>query len=158
MRGPILILDKDLRIISVNESFYKVFKVESINTEGKFIYETGEGEWNIPALRRLLEDIIPEDTFFKGFEVTRNFPLIGDKTMILSARQIHLKEDNNKEVFPSMIFVSMEDVTEMMLIAETLALHTTKLEEKITKKTQKLEMNIERLEKEIKELKNNKFN
>lgn len=156
MQGPILILDKDLKIIAVNESFYRVFQVEPKDTEGKFIYEIEKGVWDIPALRRLLEDILPQDTFFKSFEVARNFSLIGNKTMILSARKIHLKEESSRELPSSMIFLSMEDVTEMMIIAEALALHINKLEEKITKKTHKLESNIERLEKEINELKNKK--
>ena len=71
MRGPILILDKDLRVMAVNESFYRMFKVEPKNTENKFIYEILGGQLNISALRKLLEEILPQNTFFKSFEITR---------------------------------------------------------------------------------------
>ena len=94
VREPVLILDKDLRIMSANESFYRTFQVESKDTEGQVVYKLGNGQWNIPALRKLLEDILPKNTFFKGFEVTHEFPFIGRKVMILNARQIHLKEDS----------------------------------------------------------------
>src|SRR5580698_6305371 len=69
VREPILILDKDLRVMAANESFYRMFQVESKDTEKRIIYELGNGQWNIPALRKLLEDILPKNTFFKGFEV-----------------------------------------------------------------------------------------
>jgi chemotaxis protein methyltransferase CheR len=157
MRGPILILDKDLRVMAVNESFYRMFKVEPKNTENKFIYEILGGQLNIPALRKLLEDILPQNTFFKSFEITRKFPLIGSKTMILNAHQIYLKENNDRELFSPMIFLVMEDVTEMMAVAESIAFHSSKIEEKLSKHTKKLEKNIEKLEKEIKKLKKKKL-
>ncbi|MFA6393058.1 MAG: PAS domain-containing protein [Candidatus Paceibacterota bacterium] len=156
MNGPIIILDKDLRVMAVNESFYRMFKVEPKETEGKFIYEILGRKLNIPALRKLLEDILPENTFFKSFEITKDFSSIGNKTMILNAHQIYLKESNDRASFSPMIFLVMEDVTEMMAVAETIALHASKLEDKITKYTKKLEKNIEKLEKEIKKIKNKK--
>ena len=128
MREPILILDKELRVMAANESFYQTFRVESYDTEGKTVYELGNGQWNIPALRKLLKDILPKNTFFKGFEVAHEFPFIGRKVMILNARQIHLKEDTASELSPSIILLALEDVTEMMAIAETLANHTKRLE------------------------------
>ena len=154
VREPILILDKDLRIMSANESFYRTFQVESKDTEGQVVYKLGNGQWNIPALRKLLEDILPKNTFFKGFEVTHEFPFIGRKVMILNARQIHLKEDSDSEQFPPIILLAIEDVTDMMVVAETLAVHVKELAAKNAEQTHKLEINIERLEKEINELKN----
>ena len=122
VREPILILDKDLCVLAANESFYRTFQVEEKDTEKKLIFELGNGQWNIPALRKLLEDILPQNTFFKGFEVTHEFPLIGRRAMILNARQIHFKkEEAGLELFPPIILLAMEDVTEMMVIAETLA-------------------------------------
>src|ERR1041385_8179391 len=59
VRQPILILDKNLRVLAANESFYQTFQVESKNTEKKVIYDLGNGQWDIPALRKLLEDILP---------------------------------------------------------------------------------------------------
>ena len=149
VREPVLILDKDLRVMAANESFYRAFQVQPQDTESRVVYELGNGQWNIPALQKLLEDILPKNTFFKGFEVTHEFPFIGRKVIILNARQIHSKED----VFQPIILLAMEDVTEIMLVAETLASHANQMGTKLAQQTQKLEIHIGRLEKEINELK-----
>lgn len=151
VREPILILDKDFCVMAANESFYRTFQVEPKDTTNRIVYELGNGQWNIPALRKLLEDILPKNTFFKGFEVIHEFPLIGRKIMILNARQIHFKDDT---AYPPIILLAIEDVTEMMIVAETLAGHANQLEAKLAERTQKLEVHIHRLEKEIEELKN----
>jgi len=91
VREPILILDNKLRVMAANESFYRTFQVSAKDTEERIIYELGNGQWNIPGLRKLLEDILPKNSFFKEFEVTHIFPVIGRKVMILNARQIHFK-------------------------------------------------------------------
>jgi len=143
MREPVLILDKDLHVMAANECFYQTFQVEQKNTEKKSVYELGNGQWNIPSLRKLLEDILPKNTFFKGFEVAHDFPSIGHKIMILNARQIH------SEKFPPIIMLAMEDVTEMMAVAEALALRTNQFEAKLTEQTQKLGMQMERIEREM---------
>lgn len=148
VREPILILDKDLRVMAANEPFYQTFQVEAEDTEKKIVYELGNGQWNIPALRQLLEDILPKNTFFKGFEVTHEFPLIGRKVMILNARQIHSKKNT---AFPPIILLAMEDVTEMMAIAENLAKHTNQFEAKIMERTRQMEVHIFALEKKINE-------
>jgi len=150
VREPILILDQDLRVMAASESFYQTFQVEPKDTEKNIVYELGNGQWDIPALRKLLEDVLPKNTFFKGFEVAHEFPSIGRKVMILNARQIHIKEDTS---FPPIILLAIEDVTEMMLIAETLAIHTKQTETKLMERTNKLETQIGRLEKEINALK-----
>ena len=150
VREPILILDKDLRVMMANEPFYRTFQVEPKDTERKIVYELGNGQWNIPALKKLLEDILPQNTFFKGFEVAHEFPLIGRKVMILNARRIHFKGD---AAFPPIILLAIEDVTEMMAVAETLAGHANQVDAKFTEQTQKLERYIGRLENEINELK-----
>jgi len=153
VREPILILDENLRVMTTNESFYRTFQVEHRDTEGRIIYELGNGQWNIPALRKLLEDILPKNTFFKGFEVAHDFPFIGKKVMILNARQIHFKEDTALEIFPSIIMLAMEDVTEIMAVAGTLAGHANYLESRFVDRAHKLETHIGKLEKEIKALK-----
>jgi len=150
VREPVLILDKDLRVMAANESFYNVFQVEPKNTEKKVVYELGNGQWDIPALRKLLEDILPKNTFFKGFEVSHEFPVIGQKVMILNARQIHVQGDDS---FPPIILLAMEDVTEIMIVAETLASHSKNVESKLTARTNKLETTVGQLEKEINRLK-----
>ena len=153
VREPILILDKDLHVMAANEPFYRMFQVEAKNTEGKVVYELGNGQWNIPALRKLLEDILPKNTFFKGFEVSHDFPSIGRKIMILNAREIHCKEDPTLEPCPPIILLAMEDITEMMGVAEMLAKHTKEFQEKMEERTEKLGTHIQDLKSEIVELK-----
>jgi PAS domain-containing protein len=155
VREPVLILDKELRVMTANEAFYRMFQVEPKDTEGKVVYELGNGQWNIPSLQKLLEDILPKNTFFKGFEVAHEFPSIGRKVMILNARQIHPKREATTGVFPPIILLAIEDVTEMMVVAETLASHANHLEAKHVERTEKLEIHIGRLEKEINKLKIN---
>jgi len=155
VREPVLVLDKDFRVLVANEPFYRTFHVEPADTESKIVYELGDGQWNIPALKKLLEDVLPKNAFFKGFEVIHDFPFIGHKVMVLNARQIHFaKQDGaTSEAFPPIILLAIEDITEMMVIAETLVGHTKQLEAKLTEKTEKLEDYIKKLEKEIKVIK-----
>ena len=153
VREPVLILDHDLKVMAANESFYRMFQVEVKDTENKIVYELGNGQWNIPALKKLLEDILPQNTFFKGFEVAHNFPVIGHKIMILNARQIRSKEENAKKMLPPIILLAMEDVTDMMIVADALASHANQVEANFTAKTKKLGLHINRLEIEINELK-----
>jgi PAS domain S-box-containing protein len=86
VREPLLVLDPELRVRSANRSFYETFKVEPAETEGRSIYELGDGQWNIPALRTLLEEILPLHFSFEDFEVEHDFSHIGPKTMLLNAR------------------------------------------------------------------------
>lgn len=129
LREPVLVLDKDFKIMAANECFYKTFKVLEKDTEGKVVYKLGNGQWNIPALKKLLEDILPKHTFFKGFEVSHEFPKIGRKIMILNARQIHVKD--NKAGTGSIILLAMEDLTEMMVVAEMLSDHANMIKAKL---------------------------
>ncbi len=154
VREPILVLDKDLRVLTANETFYRMFQVEQKDTEGKIVYKLGNGQWNIPALRKLLEEILPQNTFFKGFEMTHDFQFIGRKSMVLNARQIHTVENGNPPLLPPMIFLAMEDTTAIMAVAETLAVHVKELAAKNADRTLKLEMYVEKLEKQIKTQKN----
>jgi nitrogen-specific signal transduction histidine kinase len=147
---PVLILDKNFSVMAANESFYRTFQVEPKDTEKRIVYELGNGQWNIPALRKLLEDILPKNSFFKGFEVTHDFPSIGRKAMILNARQIHVEDDT---AFPPIILLAIEDVTEMMSVAESLANHTKLMEVELAIRASKSEKRIGKLEKEINKLK-----
>jgi len=150
VREPVLVLDKNLSVMAANESFYRTFQVDATDTENTLVYELGNGQWNIPALRKLLEEILPKNTFFKGFEVSHEFPYIGRKVMLLNARQIHIEED---ETFPSIILLAIEDVTEIMAVAETLALHTKNMEASILVRTETLEVQVTKLEKEFDRIK-----
>lgn len=149
VREPVLILDKNLSVMTANESFYRLFQVEPKNTENKLVYELGNGQWDIPALRKLLEDILPENTFFKGFEVSHKFPIIGHKNMLLNARQIHTKDD----AFPPIILLAMEDVTELMGVAEMLAGRTNHFETETDERVRELETATKKLEKDIARMK-----
>lgn len=153
MREPVLILDKNLKILAANESFYDLFQVKPSDTEDKTVYELGNGQWDIPRLRKLLDDILAKDTFFKGFEVEHEFPIIGRKTIILNARHIYSKHTRAAKWFPPIIMLAMEDITGIMTIANTLASHTNNLEKTLAERTRVLEAKIEILEKHIKRAK-----
>lgn len=156
VQEPVLILDKDFRVLAANGPFYQMFQVEQKDTENKLVYDLGNGQWDIPDLRKLLKNILPNNTFFKGFEVAHNFPSIGHKVMILNARQIHFKKNESADtLFPPIILLAIEDISDMMLIAETIADHSNKLEAKLMEQTEKLERYIGKLEKEINGLKKN---
>jgi two-component system CheB/CheR fusion protein len=106
-RDPLLVLRSDLIVESANRAFYKTFKVKPAETEGRLIYELGGRQWDIPQLRRLLEEIIPRDSFFNDFEVAHELPGIGLRTMLLNARRL-----GNPEGGPERILLGIEDVTE----------------------------------------------
>src|SRR5688572_16377289 len=93
LREPFLILDKDLKVLSANRTFYLTFQVAQEETEGKRVYDLGNGQWDIPKLKILLEDILPKNTHFEDFKVEHEFPKIGHKIMILNARQVHTTGD-----------------------------------------------------------------
>jgi two-component system CheB/CheR fusion protein len=88
VREPLLVLDGKLNIISANKSFYDTFQVGIDDTIGKFLYDLGDRQWDIPRLRQRLEEIIPQNTSFEGFEVVHDFPNIGRKKMLLHARRV----------------------------------------------------------------------
>lgn len=150
LREPILILDKNLCVMAANEPFYRTFQVDARETEGKNVYELGNGQWNIPALRKLLEEILPNNTFFKGFEVVHTFPSIGRKVMFLSARQIHTVHNGKAKNHPPIILLAIEDVTEMMNVADTLAGQVRKFETSFNERTERLETIVEKLIKDLK--------
>jgi two-component system, chemotaxis family, CheB/CheR fusion protein len=85
---PLLVMDGDFKVISANRSFYQYFHVAVADTVGRKIYELGNSQWNIPALRELLEIILPRDQAVKGFLVEHNFPVIGHQKIQLNARRI----------------------------------------------------------------------
>lgn len=107
VREPLLVLDSGLRVVKVNRSFYDSFKVTPEETIGNFIYDLGNRQWDIPKLRTLLEDILPKDDMFDGYEVEHEFPGIGHKSMILNARRIH-----QEGLGAQMVLLAIEDITE----------------------------------------------
>ncbi len=107
VREAIVVLDARLRVVSANHSFYQTFQVSPEETEGRLIYELGNHQWDIPELRRLLEEIVPRNNVFNDFEVMHDFPGLGCKTMRLNARKL-VRPGNHTE----MLLLAIEDVTE----------------------------------------------
>lgn len=106
IKQSLVVLDKMLSVVMANASFYNTFEVTREETEGVVIYEIGNGQWNIEKLRYLLEKIIPDSKQVNDYEVTHNFEHIGEKVMLLNAREI-LRQDNRQEV----ILLAIEDIT-----------------------------------------------
>ena len=106
VREPLLILDTTLRVRSANRAFYQTFQVSLRETEDHLIYELGNGQWDIPVLRNLLEDIVPLSSVFNDFELEHNFPVIGRRVMLLNARKLQAGHHGE------LLVLAMEDVTE----------------------------------------------
>ncbi|MFZ0448830.1 MAG: PAS domain S-box protein, partial [Desulfatiglandaceae bacterium] len=104
---PFLVLDLDLRILKVNHFFCETFKIAPEKTTGNFIYDLGNRQWDIPKLRRLLEDIISKDHKFENFEVEHIFPSIGRRIMMLNGRRLKQHGTGSQ-----MILLCIEDITE----------------------------------------------
>jgi two-component system CheB/CheR fusion protein len=112
---PLLVLDKNLRIKTANDAFYKTFRVNEKETEAVLVYDLGNKQWNIPELRTLLENILPEKSVFNNFEVTHTFSSIGERVMLLNAREVV-----NKKKLEKLILLSIEDITERKKAQELL--------------------------------------
>ena len=106
IREPLLVLDPDLRVIAASRSFYRTFAVTPRKTEGQLVFDLGDGQWNIPKLRALLEDIIPKRRTVESYEVEHEFPSIGRRVMLLNGRRVF---DENGAA--TAILLAIEDVT-----------------------------------------------
>ncbi len=106
IREPLLVLNRNLRVKQANQSFYRTFRVSEAETEGTLVYDLGNRQWNIPQLRTLLEHILPEKSTFSDFEITHYFTEIGERIMLLNAREIV-----NKKSADRLILLSIEDIT-----------------------------------------------
>ena len=151
IREPLMVLDSDLKVVKANRSFYQRFNVKPDETEGTLIYDLGNRQWNIPKLRDLLENILPQNSIFTDFEVEHQFETIGLKIMLLNARRIYSDVEQTQ-----LILLAIEDVTEREY-------YKRHLEEMVEKRTAELRLAREKAEKrkqiaetalsEIKELK-----
>jgi PAS domain S-box-containing protein len=112
VREPLIVLDADLKVISANKSFYRSFKVNPKETQGRLIYDLGNRQWNIPKLRKLLEEILPKSTTIENYEVEHDFKTIGPKRMLLNARRIESTQ---------MILLAIEDITERKKVEQITA-------------------------------------
>jgi PAS domain S-box-containing protein len=123
VREAILILDENMRVLSANRSFFTTFKVDSATTIGSLLYDLGNGQWNIPYLRVLLEDVLPKNDTVDDYKIEHTFESIGQKTMLLNACKI--REKNND--LP-IILLAIEDITERREIEKGLEKYRQELE------------------------------
>ena len=117
MREPLLVLTADLRVCQANRSFFRTFHVTAEQTLNRLVYELGNQQWDIPALRKLLEEVLPQNTSFEDFEVTHDFESVGQKVMLVNARRIY--REQNKTQF---ILLAFEDITERRRAEHELAI------------------------------------
>ena len=112
---PLLVLEKNLRVVTANEAFYARFQVNAAETEGELIYALGSGQWNIPGLRDLLDDILRTHSSFDNYEVEHDFEHIGPRVMLLNARRMEVEHGG-----PQRIILVIEDITDRKRAEEAL--------------------------------------
>ena len=117
LREPFLVLDQTLRVVTANHSFYQNFHVAADETQGRFVYDLGNRQWDIPKLRTLLEEVLPQNHTIQDFEVEHNFSNVGRKVMLLNACRIR-KPGLDSEL----ILLAIEDITERKHAEEQLVL------------------------------------
>jgi len=125
---PVIILYEDLKVALASRSFYQTFEVKPGETEGRFIYDLGNRQWDIPKLRQLLEEILPKTTSFDNFEIEHDFPSIGKRIMLLNACRIYIEANCTK-----LIILNIKDITESKEIEE-LQKKMRELEARLNKK------------------------
>jgi two-component system CheB/CheR fusion protein len=103
---PLMVLDADLRVNTANRSFYELFQTSGPETLQHPLFELGNGQWNLPQLRSLLEDVLVNDIQIQNFELEHQFEPVGQKTLLLNACRL-LNEDDTL-----MILLAIEDITE----------------------------------------------
>ena len=107
LEEPLIVLDAGLRVVSANRSFYQTFQVTPDDTRGRLFYDLGSRQWDIPALRRLLEEILPENTVLEGFEIEHDFHRTGKRKLLLNARRIQRQQPQGW-----LILLVVQDITE----------------------------------------------
>jgi two-component system CheB/CheR fusion protein len=140
IRDPLLILQPDLHVQAANPAFYQLFQVPPADTVGRRIYDLGNGQWAIPELRTLLEDILPRNTVFNDFEVSHTFEQLGPRTMLLNARRVdHLQ----------LILLAIEDITSRKHAETLLRAHAALLGTQVEDQTAALQQALTHLSREI---------
>jgi PAS domain S-box-containing protein len=121
VREPLVVLDAHLKVLSVNQGFCDTFQVTSDETIGNFIFDLGNGQWDTPAFRKLLEDIVPTSIKFDDYEIDHVFPTIGHKIVLLSARRIY-----QEGIGTERILLAIEDITDRKRAEEELKASETR--------------------------------
>ncbi len=106
LREPLLVIGNDLKVLFANLAFYDKFLVSEEETSGKEIFSLGSGQWDIPAFRKLLNEVLSKKTSFDDYEITHEFPKLGMRTMVLSGRK--LDDSDHSEA----ILVVIADITD----------------------------------------------
>jgi len=106
IRETVIILDKDLRVRSANRAFYKTFKIEPDDAVSRLFYELSNREWDIPALRKLLDQVSTDNTLILGHEFTHSFSELGEKVLRLNARKVTRLQGQ------AAILLAIEDITQ----------------------------------------------
>jgi PAS domain S-box-containing protein len=107
VRDALIVLDRDLRVVAASRSFYQTFGANPQDTQGQLFYDLDNGRWNIPALRRLLEEVIPQHRTIEGYEVEHEFSTIGRRALLLNARQVFEEEHPDS----TLVLLAIEDIT-----------------------------------------------
>src|SRR5579863_5460206 len=107
IREPLLVLDQDLRVVTANRAFYQAFRMKRQDVHGRPVYGLGDGQWDIPELRLLLEGVAPQHAAMEAYEVERDFSIIGRRSMLLNAREVFFQKSSRK-----LILLAIEDVTD----------------------------------------------
>ena len=126
---PFIVLDDRFHVLAASVSFCRTFKVDAAQTRGQLLYSLGDGQWDIPALRLLLEKIIPKHTAMEGFEVEHDFPNLGPRTMLLNARQVVYENSADRT-----ILLAFTDVTARRVIEREKELLLKQTEELLRQK------------------------
>ena len=106
VREPLVILDREFRVVSANGAFYETFGIAPADSERQLIYSLGNGAWDIARLRELLEKILPTNSQFDRFEIDHVFPGVGRKVLVLNARRLERQMG-----LPGLILLAMEERT-----------------------------------------------
>src|ERR1700730_8501203 len=107
LREPFVVLDKSLRVQTANAAFYRDFHVSKEETHGRFVYDLGNGQWDIPQLRTLLPQVLSNSHPVEDFEVEHAFPALGQRTMLLNARRFPPERND-----PDLVLLAIEDITD----------------------------------------------
>ncbi|MCX5934734.1 MAG: PAS domain-containing protein, partial [Pseudanabaena sp. LacPavin_0818_WC45_MAG_42_6] len=111
LHQPLMVLNADLEVITANRAFYEIFQIHPHQTEQQSIFALGNGDWNTPKLRSLLNDILLLDISVQDYELTQDFAHLGRRTMLLNACRIGIEQGNVGQ----MILIAIEDITERNL-------------------------------------------
>ncbi len=105
VRSPLIVLTADLQVKTANRAFYETFQVSPAETEARPLFDLGNGQWDIPVLRAVLETLLADSLQVQDFEIDHEFDQIGRKIMLLNAREIEQRTTER------LILLAIEDIT-----------------------------------------------